>query len=362
MDGVHVGFFSLMTEDLGLVTSERAVTLRGDNVTIAKEMVAALRQKGVDLIILLSHIGYKKDVALAKQVKGIDLIFGGHSHEYVKKMGKIHDTFIVNGGEKGSTVVKVDITLDDALHVNHMTMSKIPVDERYVADKTIESKLQNYLKGFPKAIVLGSTKQAWDLRSKVIRRGESNVINMINDRLRDKFGVDIVLNNAGAFRGSKIYPEGNITDAMLKEIDEFANNAYTFKLKGKYLPEILEHSSANYGDGGLLHFSGLRYTIDLKGNVQKIDHEHVIKKGSRVHNIKIFNQGKWVMIEPEKEYTILSNAFLITHKGDGFYWFKNYGSDPQNTFTTFYSLLAGIIEEEKVLTPLPKDGRLTVIH
>lgn len=59
--------------------------------------------------MLVSHIGYKVDVALAKQAKGIDVIFGGHSHAYIKKIGRIGKTVIVNGGEQGSQVVKVDI-------------------------------------------------------------------------------------------------------------------------------------------------------------------------------------------------------------------------------------------------------------
>jgi len=360
--GVRVGFFTLMTEDFALVTSERAVTLRGDNVTMAKEMIKTLREKGADLVVLLSHIGYKNDVALAKQVKGIDFIFGGHSHNYVKKMGRIRNTFIVNGGEKGTQAVKADIILDDALHVIDVEMTTIPVNEAYAPDAAITSKLETYLEGFPDAIVLGSTEKPWDLRSKTVRRGESNVINMINDRLRQKFGVDIVVNNAGAFRGSKIYKEGNITDAMLKAIDEFGNYAYTFKLKGRYLKPILERSGANYGDGGLLHCSGLRYEIDLKGDVQKIDNEQVVKKGSRVRKIKVLGQTGWTAPDSEKEYTILSNAFLVTHKGDGFYWFKKYGSDPKNTYTTFYSLIADAIENEKVLTPHDNDGRLRITH
>ena len=361
IDGVRVGFFTLMTEDLSLVTSERAVTLRADNISMAKSIIKTLKEQGSDVIILLSHIGYKKDIALAKQVKGIDLIFGGHSHEYVKKIGKIHKTYIVNGGEKGREVVKADIELDDSLHVRKITMSKIPVTQVYKADSKLDLKLDTYLKGFPDSIVLGRTDKAWDLRSKLIRRGESNFVNMINDRLANKFGVDIVLNNAGAFRGSKIYKEGDISDTILKEIDEFGNYAYTFKLKGKYLKAILERSAANYGDGGLLHTSGLRYEIDLKGDVQKIESEKIIQKGSRVKNIQVLHNDKWLRVELEKEYSILSNAFLVTHKGDGFYWFKNYGKDAKNTYTTFYSLMVDAIEQNKVLTPQKNDGRLKII-
>ncbi len=117
MDGVKVGFFSLMTEDLPLVTSERVVKIISDNVTTAKMMVKLLREQRVHLVVALSHIGYKQDRVLAKQVRGIDLIFGGHSHEYVKKIGRINKTAIVNGGEKGIQIIKVDIPLDKDLKI-----------------------------------------------------------------------------------------------------------------------------------------------------------------------------------------------------------------------------------------------------
>ncbi len=362
LDGVKVGFFSVMTADLPLVTSERDVKLSGDSVTVAKNMVAELKAKGADVIVLLSHIGYKEDVALAKQVRGIDLIFGGHSHEYVKVPGHIHETSIVNGGEKGTIVVKVDIPLDENNTVlsDAITMEEIPVIDSGKGDTKITAKITEYKKSFPAAVVLGSTEGAWDLRSGVIRKGESTVADLVNDLMRKKFGVEIVLNNSGAFRGSKIYPEGNITDEMLKEIDEFGNYAYTLKLKGKYFKEILERSAACYGEGGLMQPSGLRYRIKLPGNVQKIDGEKVVAAGSRVSDIEVLENGKWVAVDPEREYTVLSNSFIVNHNGDGYYWFSKYGTDPKNTYTTFYTIMAEFIETHKVLTPPAADGRLVI--
>lgn len=365
IDGVNVGFFSLMTEDLLMVTSEKKVKMIANNVLMAQNMVKLLKEKKVNVIVLLSHLGYKNDVALAKQVKGIDLIFGGHSHEYVKKMGHIRKTSIVNGGEQGAQIIKVDIPLDENLKVLHrkLTMTKVPVlTSKYVADEKIVKKIEAYKKEFPKAIVLGQTKKAWNLSSDVIRKGESTVANLVNDLMKEKFKVDIVLNNAGAFRGKKIYPEGNITDEMLKAIDEFGNYAYRLELKGKYLKPILERSAAGYGDGGLMHASGLKYRIILPKTVQKIKDKKVILEGSRVEDIKILENQKWVNIKPEKIYTIMSNSFIVQNEGDGYYWFNKYGSNFQNTYTTFYSIMAETIEAKKVLTPNDKDGRLKIEH
>ena len=364
IDGVKVGFFSLIVEKLTNSTGEKKVTLLADNVTMAKRMVKELKEKGATVIVLVSHIGYKVDIALAKQVKGIDLIFGGHSHAYIKKIGRIHKTAIVNGGEQGSQVVKVDLPLDKNLKVisTEVSMTKIPVTSKYVADEVVEKHLKGYQEKLPKSIVLGQTKRDWVMDSKFNRKGESTVANMINDFLYDKYKVDIVLNNAGAFRGKKLYPKGDITNNMLKEIDEFGNYAYLLTLKGEYLKPILEKSAANYGHGGLLHASGLKYTIELPKEKQVVKNEKVLEKGNRVKDIKIFENGKWVDVDIKKEYTLAINSFIGREDGDGFFWFRKYGTDIQNTYATFYSIMSEEIDEKKELTPKEKDGRLIILH
>ncbi len=364
MDGVKVGFFSLIIESLPDVTAAKDLSLKGSNVAMAKKMTALLKKKGADVIVLVSHIGYKNDVALAKQVKGIDVIFGGHSHSYVRKMGHIGKTAIVNGGEQGAQVVKVDIPLDEKGRGEHkkMTMTKIPVTSEYAADARVEKKLAVFKAKLPKSIVLGITRKAWVLDSEVIRRNESVVADMINDLMREKYRVDIVLNNAGAFRGEKVYPEGNITNTMLKEIDEFGNYAYLLKLKGKYLKPILKHSAAAYGKGGFMQVSGLKYTIVLPNRLQKTEGEKVLQRGERVTEIKVLQNGKWTEVDPERSYTVLSNAFITQKGGDNYFWFNKYGTDAQNTYATFYSIMAEEIERKKELTPGKRDGRITVVH
>lgn len=364
MDGVKVGFFSLMVESLLDTSSVRDIKLKGTNVAMAENMVKLLKAKDVDVIVLVSHIGYKEDVALAKQVKGIDIIFGGHSHSYVKKIGRIGKTVIVNGGEQGSQVVKVDIPLDEngkALS-KKITMTKIPVTSKYSADTEVEKKLQAFQKKLPKSIVLGKTNKDWVMDSKVTRKGESVVADMVNDLMREKYKVDMVLNNAGAFRGKKVYQKGDITNTMLKAIDEFGNYAYLLTLKGKYLKPILEHSAANYNEGGFMQVSGIKYTVLLPKKLQKIKDKKIIQEGERVTEIKVLQNKEWVDVDVNKDYTILSNSFIAQKGGDGYFWFNSYGTDFQNTYATFYSIMAEEAGEKKELTPKDKDGRIVVIH
>ena len=350
-NGTKVGFFSLITKDLLTSSAVESVEFKGSNVEVAKKMIKLLKDKGANIIVLVSHIGYKEDVKLAKQVKGIDLIFGGHSHNYTDRISHYNKTAIVNGGELGSYVIKVDIPIkNNKADRENIKMEKILVDSRYKPNDQIEKKLKAYKSKLPKVIVLGKTKAPWNMSSRFVRKNESPVADMINDLMRQKYKVDIVLNNSGAFRGNKIYPKGDITNKMLKEIDEFANSAYLLTLKGKYIKEILNHSGSQYGKGGFMQVSGIKYTIDLKRDVN-----------NRLVDAKVLQNNKWIDIDDNKDYKVLTNAFIALKGGDGYYHFKKYGTKAQNTYATFYSIMAEELEEKKELTPKKSDGRIKVI-
>ncbi|MGI4884432.1 MAG: bifunctional metallophosphatase/5'-nucleotidase [Janthinobacterium lividum] len=89
--GVRVGVFGLGIELAGLVGDKNfGQTQYLDPVAKAKEMVAQLRgPEKCDMVICLSHLGYKydnekiDDRKLAAQVAGLDLILGGHTHTFM---------------------------------------------------------------------------------------------------------------------------------------------------------------------------------------------------------------------------------------------------------------------------------------
>ncbi len=360
--GVKIGFFSLMTEEFPYITLENKVKFIGDNIETAKKTVKLLKDKGADIIIALTHIGEENDINLAKNVNGINLIFGGHSHKYITSPLHVNNTIIVNGGEKGVYVVKVILSLDEnrKLNIQKSKVTLLPVYEAVNADTSVESRIALYEKMLPPAIVLGKTLKDWNLTVEEIRYNESNVADMINDLFKDQFNVDIVLNNSGAFRGKKIYPSGDITDKMLQEIDEFSNYAYIFKLKGKYIKEVLEHSAASYGSGAFLQVSGIKFEINLNALPQIIENDAIIQKGERVTNIKVFDNNTWKELDMEKTYSLLSNDYLVSHSGDKYFWFKKYGTDFKNTYTTFYSIMETYLQKHGELTPPKKDGRITI--
>lgn len=95
IDGVKIGVFGLGVELEGLVDKKNCKeTVYNDPIEIATDMSRKLKHEHkCDLVICLSHIGYKYkedpnkvcDVILAQKTKDIDLIIGGHTHTFLDK-------------------------------------------------------------------------------------------------------------------------------------------------------------------------------------------------------------------------------------------------------------------------------------
>ncbi|WP_443486666.1 hypothetical protein [Jeotgalibaca sp. A127] len=91
--------------------------------------VKELQEKGVDLIIVLSHLGFPQDVKMMQQVKGIDICLSGHTHNRLKEPVRVGDTTIIQSGSQGSFIGQIAVTLEDGkvaeLQHELLTITKI---------------------------------------------------------------------------------------------------------------------------------------------------------------------------------------------------------------------------------------------
>ncbi|QNF31889.1 metallophosphoesterase [Adhaeribacter swui] len=124
-EDIKIGVFGLGIELAGLVDKKNyGATVYLDPVQRAADMVKQLREKEkCNLVICLSHLGYKYDTAkiddrkLAQQVPGIDLILGGHTHTFMEAPEKInhsngHETLINQVGWAGINLGRMDFTFN----------------------------------------------------------------------------------------------------------------------------------------------------------------------------------------------------------------------------------------------------------
>lgn len=102
--GLKIGVFGIGIKLDGLVPVEKfGKTKYLEPISVANEIASELREKGCDLIICLSHLGFSyaeaskpSDVRLATENEHIDLILGGHTHTFMEAPA----TFENKGGKK----------------------------------------------------------------------------------------------------------------------------------------------------------------------------------------------------------------------------------------------------------------------
>ena len=93
--GEQIGFIGLTTPDLPRLTSSRDVTVDPALAQIANAQAAAYEAAGIDKIVLVSHLqDIDNELALAKQLSGVDVIIGGGGHELLASPG---DALVPNG-------------------------------------------------------------------------------------------------------------------------------------------------------------------------------------------------------------------------------------------------------------------------
>ena len=89
--GKRIGVFGLSPDPVGLVAKEYYEGREFISpVEAANDAVAALEKEKCDVIVCLSHLGWRigneyNDERLASETAGIDIILGGHSHDYFEQ-------------------------------------------------------------------------------------------------------------------------------------------------------------------------------------------------------------------------------------------------------------------------------------
>ena len=80
-DGQKIGIVGLtIAQKTKASSSPDADTTFQDETVAAQREIDALRAKGIDKVIVLSHIGYEYDKQVAARLSGVDVVVGGDSH------------------------------------------------------------------------------------------------------------------------------------------------------------------------------------------------------------------------------------------------------------------------------------------
>lgn len=295
---------------IGLITEETPTTTHPKNVQgltflpviqTAQHLVNDLRNKS-DLIIVLSHLGLPADVELAKAVRGIDVIVGGHSHTRIDQPMKIHQTLIVQGWEHAKVLGVLDVTVRNQNIIRHEGRL-IAIDPRQQKpDPLIAAIVDRYQQ--QTAVILDDVigEAQVDLHGKNSRSRETGLGNLIADILRKQTHADIALINGGGIRADILKGPVRINDVL--SVLPFSSHPVVLKVNGRELKEIFEHGVSDLeGTAGRFpQISGIEIIYQPANPV-----------GQRIRSLKV--DGK--AIQPQSWYTLATNDFLAAG-GDGY--------------------------------------------
>jgi 2',3'-cyclic-nucleotide 2'-phosphodiesterase/3'-nucleotidase/5'-nucleotidase len=96
-----------------------------DPVTVVQRWITTQRDKA-DVLIALTHIGYKEDQRLADSCPELDLIIGGHSHVVLNTAQIQGSVPIVQAGWYGHYLGKVDMSVGlESVEITHSSLEDL---------------------------------------------------------------------------------------------------------------------------------------------------------------------------------------------------------------------------------------------
>ncbi|NOY26912.1 MAG: bifunctional metallophosphatase/5'-nucleotidase [Oligoflexia bacterium] len=261
VNGLKVGVFGLTTSALSHLTDSVTMARMSvvDHATAARAAVAELEPQ-VDLVVALTHIGIKQDRALARDVDGIDLIVGGHSHTRMDAPEHVGDTWIVQAGSYGRLLGIGEIAVDhgDIASISWRAEELHPDSLAMAPDPEVVALVDEY-----KAALDARFGQPAGTLSAPLARApgpESPMGRWAADVVRSSAGADIGLYNPGGLRAD--LAAGPLTVGDLYDVFPFGNQVVTFQVTGSELVGILLSTvgATLEGNRGPLQWSGVQAT------------------------------------------------------------------------------------------------------
>ena len=345
MNGIKVGIIGLVAEETPIVTHPKNVEglVFHEPIGIAKQVAKAIRSQ-VDLLIVLSHLGYGVDIELANAVPELDLIVGGHSHTELKQASEVNGVLIVQSLEYANNLGFLRLEVADN-KVVHLESKLIPVTVDVPKNAKIQAIVDRWNEELQKRLnqVVGQTDVAWDGERASVRVKETNLGNLVADIIRDATGADMALTNGGGIRAS-INP-GAITVADVYNVLPFDNTLAVIELRGMDIVEALEHSVRLLPDqnGGFLQVSGITFEVMPEATV-----------GARVINVKVNGRP----LSMSTYYTVATNDFLVAG-GDGYDSMKN-GKLVAETGIMLRDVMVDFFLSNPTAS-VPEEGRIVIV-
>jgi 5'-nucleotidase / UDP-sugar diphosphatase len=347
--GIKVGIFGMATPETNLLSLPAPAVIDTNIVPIAMAQVAALRAEGCDVVIMLSHLGSAIDGLVATYVPGIDLIVGGHSHEFIAADPMASGTPIVQTGGFYHSIGKLQLEIDGE-NVKLLNSRVDMLDETVPQEPTVAALVDGmiaeieemYSMPMYSVAIAQATDDIEQLAKGLTENGnhDTPLGNLVCDAFRAWGATDISVEPGGSVAQ-------NLFKGPLVPADAYRAISYGFNLKnglgyrmarfsvlGAEMMAGLEFGLADLShDEFLVQVGGMSYTYDpTKPPTQ------------RLVDVRVGSEP----IDPMKRYSVTANEFVVM-------FFSVLGITPQdiqvNEDTTEFMVLAGYLGAVQSVSP-----------
>ncbi len=302
ISGVRVGIFGLTYPDMKSMAFAKNIeglefTRAVDEARLAVE---ELRKKGATVVIALTHLGFESpemgqfegDQTLAREVPGIDVIMGGHTHKFIKEPPRVNGALITEPGIGLTAVDKVTLEIDPKTkravsskgELVNLWIDRTGEDPGIL--KTVRADQAEADRVF--SMVIATAAETLD-RS---RDSESAMGDWFTDCVRAWSGADIGFTNGASIRGG--IPVGPVTLRTIYNIMPYDNRMVKLTMTGAQIQETIDHGAGLGWE--MLQESGAEFSYN-RGRPE----------GRRISKLEI--GGKTV--DPTASYTLATNDFIV---------------------------------------------------
>lgn len=240
MDGLRVGLVGIASNIIDKTMPDSFS--EGVRFTLGREelplVIDTLRtQEHVELVILISHLGFPQDMKLLSQVRGVDLCLSGHTHNRINHPVHQGDTLVIQSGCHGSFLGRIELELTDGKitsYEHQLIEVEVGIQPDPAMTKIIEGVLSPYKAQLNK--VVGETVTVLN-RAKML---ETTMDNFLLEAVLEASGAELAFSNGWRY-GAPVVP-GPVTLNDLYNITPMDPPIGTVELTGDELSEMLEEN------------------------------------------------------------------------------------------------------------------------
>jgi sulfur-oxidizing protein SoxB len=237
-----------------------------------QKMVDEARGKGAQVVVVISHNGMDVDLKMASRVRGIDAIFGGHTHDGVPVAVPVRNpggtTLVTNAGSNGKFLGVMDFDVKDG-KVADFRYRLLPVFANQLQPDREMDALITRIRA-PYEARLAERLAVTD--GLLYRRGNFNGSwdQLVCDAIMETQGADIAF-SPGFRWGTSLLPGDVITrELMMDQVATTYSWATLTDMSGEMIKTVLEDVADNlfnpdpyYQQGGdMVRVGGLTYAIE----------------------------------------------------------------------------------------------------